>query len=99
MPHSSGSPTQSSTSSQMPSASASAAIAAAHAKFVKLVAVAVAVAFWDVRTSALVWRRTVADAALVEHPRSRQHRRRAIGIGVFCAVTAAHAKASSWFPS
>ena len=44
---------------------------------VELVAVAVAVSFWDVRTSALVDRaRTVADAALVEHPRSRPRRRR-----------------------
>ena len=56
---------------------------------------------WDVRTSALVdGARTVADAALVEFAHAVVDVvADAIGIGVRCAVTAAHAQASSWFPS
>ena len=51
--------------------------------------------FWDVRTSALVdGARTVADAALVELAYAVVHViTDAIGIGVRCAVTAAHSQA------
>ena len=94
MPHSSSSPTQSSTSSQMPSASASAAQSPPHtpkrrARFRRSRS-----PFWDVRTSALVdGARTVADAALVEFAHAVVHVvTDAIGIGVRCAVTSTHAQ-------
>ena len=94
MPHSSSSPTQSSTSSQMPSASASLRSHRRIRQGVELVSVAVAVSFWDVRTSALVdGAGTVADAALVRSTHAVVDIvADAIGIGVRRAVAAAHAK-------
>ena len=69
------SPTQSSTSSQMPSASSS-ACSCHRTLSVELVAVAVAVAFRDVRTSAFVDFAGIADATCVRHPRSHPRRHR-----------------------